>query len=69
MAPSRVASPRSDRGLTPATTGPSTHSGHEWPFGGADGEVARFRGHGAMGWPRGVASFVEPDRAIALIRE
>jgi hypothetical protein len=35
----------------------------------ADGQVASFRCHGAMVWPRWVASFVKPDLAISLVRE
>jgi hypothetical protein len=38
-------------------------------FDAADEVVARFRCHGAMVWPRWVASFVKPDLAIALIPE
>jgi hypothetical protein len=35
----------------------------------ADDEVVNFRGHGAMLWPRYVASIVKPDLAISLRRE
>jgi hypothetical protein len=35
----------------------------------ADGDVATFRCHGAMVWPRYVASIVKPDLAISLKRE
>ena len=35
----------------------------------ADGAVAAFRCHGAMVWPRYVASFVKPDLAISVRRE
>ena len=35
----------------------------------ADGEVINFRCHGAMMWPRYVASIVKPDLAVALHRE
>lgn len=35
----------------------------------ADGEVAAFRCHAAMVWPRYVASLVKPDLAIALMLE
>jgi hypothetical protein len=31
-----------------------------------DGQVIRFRCHGAMVWPRLVASFIKPDLAISL---
>ncbi|MES1249017.1 MAG: hypothetical protein ABUS54_15230 [Actinomycetota bacterium] len=33
-----------------------------------DGEVVAFRCHGAMVWPRYVASIVKPDLAISLKR-
>lgn len=32
----------------------------------ADGEVVNFRCHGAMMWPRYVASIVKPDLAVSL---
>jgi hypothetical protein len=35
----------------------------------ADGQVANFRCHGAMMWPRYVASIVVPTMAISLRRE
>jgi hypothetical protein len=35
----------------------------------ADGETINFRTHGAMVWPRYVASIVKPDLAISLKRE
>jgi hypothetical protein len=35
----------------------------------ADGETIDFRTHGAMVWPRYVASIIKPDLAIALQRE
>jgi hypothetical protein len=38
-------------------------------FDSADGEVVNFRCHGAMIWPRYVASIVKPDLAISLRRE
>jgi len=34
-----------------------------------DGDVAAFRCHGAMVWPRWLVSFVKPDWAIALMRQ
>lgn len=34
-----------------------------------DGEVVTFRCHGAMMWPRYVASVLKPDLAISLVRE
>jgi hypothetical protein len=45
------------------------YSSHNRSFGTADREAAGFRCHGAMVWPRWVASLVKPDLAIALIRE
>jgi hypothetical protein len=45
------------------------YSSRERSFDAADGEVASFRCHGAMVWPRWVASFVKPDLAISVIRE
>jgi hypothetical protein len=38
-------------------------------FEAADGETVAFRVHGAMVWPRWVASMVKPDLAISLKRE
>lgn len=35
----------------------------------SDGETAAFRCHGAMVWPRFVASLMKPDLAISLRRE
>jgi hypothetical protein len=35
----------------------------------ADGQVANFRCHGAMMWPRYVVSAVVPTMAISLSRE
>lgn len=34
-----------------------------------DGQTVSFRCHGAMVWPRWLASFVKPDLAISLNRE
>jgi hypothetical protein len=45
------------------------YSSHNRTFDAADGEAAGDRCHGAMVWPRWVASFVKPDLAIALIRQ
>jgi hypothetical protein len=45
------------------------YSSRDYSFDAADGEVASFRCHGAMVWPRWVASFVKPDLAISLKRE
>ena len=45
------------------------YSSRDQPFDARDGEVVSFRCHGAMVWPRWVASFVKPDLAIALRRE
>jgi hypothetical protein len=35
----------------------------------ADGETVRFRTHGAMGWPRYVASLIKTDLAISRSRD
>ena len=45
------------------------YSSRAYTFDVADGAVAAFRCHGAMVWPRYVASLVKPDLAIALMRE
>ena len=45
------------------------YSSQEHSFDVADGEVVNFRTHGAMVWPRYVASIVKPDLAISLKRE
>ncbi len=45
------------------------YSSRDCSFDAADGEVVSFRCHGAMVWPRWVASFVKPDLAISLVRE
>jgi hypothetical protein len=45
------------------------YSSHDHSFGVADGEVVDFRCHGAMIWPRYVASIVKPDLAISLKRQ
>ena len=42
------------------------YSGRDYPFDVAEGEVVNFRCHGAMVWPRYVASIVKPDLAISL---
>jgi hypothetical protein len=44
------------------------YSSQERPFDAADSEVVSFRCHGAMLWPRFVASLVKPDLAISLKR-
>lgn len=41
----------------------------EMGFDLADGQVATFRCHGAMMWPRWLASYVVPILAISLHRE
>ncbi len=38
-------------------------------FDAGEGTVVSFRCHGAMMWPRYVASMVKPDLAISLLRE
>ena len=45
------------------------YSSREYSFDAADGEVVSFRCHGAMLWPRYVASLVNPGLGISLKRE
>jgi hypothetical protein len=45
------------------------YSSREYSFDAADGGTVSFRCHGAMVWPRYVASLVKPDLAISLKRE
>jgi hypothetical protein len=45
------------------------YSSADRPFDVSDDEIVNFRGHGAMVWPRYVASIVKPDLAISLRRE
>lgn len=45
------------------------YSGPPYDFGAADSGTVNFRCHGAMMWPRYVASIVKPDLAISLHRE
>jgi hypothetical protein len=45
------------------------YSSRDHSFDVADDEVVNFRCHGAMIWPRYVASIVRPDLAISLKRE
>jgi len=61
---------------TPLEPGPHTlriragrYSSRDHAFAVADGEVVNFRTHGAMVWPRYVASIVKPDLGISLKRE
>ena len=49
--------------------GASRYWSRDRSFDVADGEVVNFRCHGAMIWPRYVASIVKPDLAISLKRE
>jgi hypothetical protein len=44
------------------------YSSRDCSFDAADGEVVSFRCHGAMVWPRFVASLVKPDLGISLKR-
>ena len=44
------------------------YSSQNHSFEAPDGETITFRLHGAMMWPRYVASIVKPDLAIALRR-
>lgn len=45
------------------------YSSQDHSFEVVDGEMVTFRLHGAMMWPRYVASIVKPDLAISLRRE
>ena len=45
------------------------YSSQDHSFDLSDGEVVNFRCHGAMVWPRYVASIFKPDLAISLKRE
>ena len=45
------------------------YSSRDLSFDVPDGDTITFRCHGAMVWPRFVASIVKPDLAIALRRE
>jgi hypothetical protein len=45
------------------------YSSKEMAFTAADGDTVSFRCHGAMLWPRFVASLIVPGLGIALIRE
>jgi hypothetical protein len=45
------------------------YSSHERSFDVTDGQVAAFRCHGAMVWPRYVLSIFKPDLGIALRQE
>ena len=61
---------------TPLDPGPHTlrvqagrYSSRDDPFDLAEGEVVNFRCHGAMVWPRYVASILKPDLAISLKHE
>lgn len=45
------------------------YSSRPCDFDSADGEIINFRCHGAMMWPRYVASIVKPDLAVSLHRE
>jgi hypothetical protein len=45
------------------------YSSRKESFDATDGQTVNFRCHGAMVWPRWLASFVKPDLAISLKRE
>jgi len=45
------------------------YSSKNYSFDTSDGEAINFRCHGAMVWPRYVASILKPDLAISLTRE
>jgi hypothetical protein len=42
------------------------YSSRDCSFDATDGEIVGFRCHGAMVWPRYVASLIKPDLAISL---
>ena len=44
------------------------YSSHDYTFNAADGDVVNLRCHGAMVWPRYVASIFKPDLAISIKR-
>ena len=44
------------------------YSSRNCSFDATDGEIVSFRCHGAMVWPRYVASLVKPDLGISLMR-
>jgi len=44
------------------------YSSRDSSFDATDGEIVSFRCHGAMVWPRYVASLVKPDLGISLMR-
>lgn len=45
------------------------YSSRPHAFDSAEGQVVDFRCHGAMMWPRYVASIVKPDLAVSLQRQ
>ena len=45
------------------------YSSRDRSFDATDSEIVSFRCHGAMVWPRYVASLVKPDLGISLKRE
>lgn len=45
------------------------YTSRQHSFDVSDEEVANFRCHGAMMWPRYVLSIFKPDLAISLVRE
>jgi len=45
------------------------YTSKELSFDVEEGETVHLRLHGAMIWPRYVASIIKPDLAIALVRE
>jgi hypothetical protein len=44
------------------------YSSRDYSFDAADGQVVSLRCHGAMVWPRWVASFILPNLAISVRR-
>lgn len=58
-----------DSGHHTLRTTAGRYSSLDHSFEVADGEVVNFRCHGAVIWPRYVASIFKPDLAISLKRE
>lgn len=58
-----------DRGRHTLRIRAGRYSSPDHTFDALDGETITFRLHGAMMWPRYVASIVKPDLAISLRRE
>ena len=59
----------SSRGVTRSAFGQAGTRARIIPSRQSDGEMVAFQVHGAMVWPRWVASMLKPDLAISLKRE